>query len=266
MRTINGIRFKDQWSELTLEDYAMITGIRMDDKSELIDQNFKLLAYLSGKDESIFDDMDYEQLTQYMPVLAFLDEEIKGDMQDVYTIAGKDYRLTSSLKRLKKNQWQDIIHYTKNQEDLQDNLHEICAIILLPAKKLPRKYRFINRLYRFGMKYEKSKREIEKRGITPYLPDAEKYMVSPPDERAELLFKHLTVTQAMGIYNRVFFCSLLYIKCFLDFSEQTMMKQLKLLLTSLNEEQKMTNSQEIQTITDNLKTLEDLQNIGGGLL
>jgi hypothetical protein len=259
------LKIKTGWSEVTLEDFLMIKSILLDDNLDQFEKEVRILCLLSGVEEDYFNDYTLQEIKTVFASIAWINEEPKGDIQDIYIIAGKKYRLIKTIKDLKANQFIDLNNLISDKDEILNNLHSICAVLLLPAKKLPPKSRLFNRFLNLASSHEKGKKWIEAKGIRSILPDAGKYMDSPLDERAELIFKHLSVTQVTGITSFFFALSLLYIECLVNYSTKTMTNQFQSILKSLNEEPLLKNNQEVKILKENLQILQDLESIGDGL-
>ncbi len=109
----------------------MYESLIQDEKLDPMIKKIKIIALLTGTTEDHFKDWSLEEVVMFYNSFEFLNEVPEGDIQPYYTIRGKEYKLTDSLKRLRGDQFIDLNSLIKDPKMITDQLHMICAVLLI---------------------------------------------------------------------------------------------------------------------------------------
>lgn len=137
-----------------------------------IDRNVRLLAEISGKSVDEIESLPITELKaklKYLSNLETLDEVGKVRMK--FKVKNKWFKVIWKTQELTSAQYIDVSHFTKEQDKILYNIHNILAAICVPMK--------------WGL--------IE-----------QKYDGANHKEIADLLYNHMTIQQAYPIM--LFFC------------------------------------------------------------
>ncbi len=239
---------KNSWEEVTIAEFFTIQDIISAKNVNDLEKKIKVLSVLAGVEDSAFDNISMPEIHLMFQNLEFLEAEPVGEIQDYYFIGGIRYKLIKQVNHITAGQFIDLSAYTKEKDLILDNLHLICATLLipapfLPAEPIPFKKRALNKVIR-SIKNPKALAYLKKKGVTEFKSEIknlplEKYMQTPLEETAENIFNNMPITQAFGI--SVFFYLLFtsFLQVTQHYLGSTAMNQLKSISTMLEtQEQK----------------------------
>lgn len=176
------------------------------------EKNLDILALLCSVDRSALMDLPANQIVPLFDKMEFLATPPKEEPRLFYEIGGKKFKLCMNVSELTAGQFIDLTNYTKDPEFIMDNLHSICAVLMLPV-----------------IPYRGKHRSEEIR--------TEKYDGKKLNERAEFLFDNMPIGEAIGISNFFTFLYDLFMQITKRYLDQTMKKKLKLASKMLSAKQ-----------------------------
>lgn len=194
------------WNAVHIKQYMSYKEVLDDPNITDFEKHLRVLSILCGIERKELDDLPANQIIPLFNKMQFLTKEPTAEPEPYYEIGGQRFALVMDVTKITAGQFIDLNHYTKDANLILDNLHLICATLLLPVKP-----------YR-------GKR----------VPPVEKYGESSTEERAEFLYEHMPIKEALGISN--FFTCLynLFTEITKIYLEQMMTKQLNSALTMLS--------------------------------
>lgn len=226
------MNIKSTWDDVTLGEYQQILAVETSTLNE-VEKEFQLVQILSGAKRSDVDKLSLEQYRQIKNDLAFLSVEPEPfEVKEYYTVRATTYKLVKEVKELSAGQFVDISSLTKDENGVKENLHQILAVLLIPAKKIGLKQ--VNSFNDFLYFLDRKRKQ-------------EKYLQTPFEETATNLL-NMPIREVLGIAN--FFTNLSkgFQQASLAFLETRMKKSLKLSLRILKKK-KIKTEKEIQAIS-----------------
>lgn len=234
--TLDKIKVKDSWDQVTISEFVQIKQILESPNYDDLEKELRVIAVLSGQEDfRVFDNVLKRDAERLFSSIAFLNEEPKGDIQDIYTINGTEYRLIKTIYGIQAGPWRDFSHYIEDKEQFFNNLTRICTVFLRPTRPLKGFKRLNNRLVNYVNRWEKGAAFASKLGLKQYLPDTEDYLETPIGETETNLFFHMPVSVCMGIICFFLIICQMYGEHFLAYSEKTVIQSVKSALTSLKQ-------------------------------
>ena len=240
MEIIHGIdrnNIKTSWDQITIADFFLLTAIEKSTTLSLTEKHLQILSILSGQPESEFRKWKNDDIIKFFVTdLAFLKTQVEGELKRYYFIDGKKYSLIKQLDAITAGQFIDLMTYTKDADNVLDNLHMILTVFLIPVRDLTSKQIIKNKFHslvnrtKIGRKLSKSLNWSYFEGIP------ENYMETDVNITAEKLYESMLITEAMSI--AVFFCDLnsLYWIYTALFLEEKAQRSLQSALTTLTKE------------------------------
>ena len=194
------------WDGVTISAYLQYKMVLEDPNITDFEKNLRILSVLCNISRETLNDLPANQIIPLFNKMEFLKTPPTAEPEPYYDINGQKYALVMDVTKITAGQFIDLNHYTKDVNNLIYDIHLICATLLLPVKP-----------------YKGKK-----------LPPVEKYGESSTEERAEFLYEHMPIKEALGISN--FFTCLynLFIEITKIYLEQTRTKQLNSALKMLS--------------------------------
>lgn len=130
MKSDNTITIKNNWDEITLNEFNEIRNILMSDTPE----EFKTVAVvgvLTGKDIFEIERLPitvFQSLTKHIDFLNHFPED-KLQQKDVYNVNGREYILKADIPSITTSQYIDYTNYTK---DPDSDMRKIMSCFLIP--------------------------------------------------------------------------------------------------------------------------------------
>lgn len=174
------LTLKTSWSAVTIADYMNYKNALDNPNTNEFEKNLDVLAIILGVDRATLMPLPAGQILPLLDRMSFLITPPTSDPRSYYDIGGRKFKLVMNVKDLTAGQFIDLSHYTKDPELVLDNLHSICATLLIPVKP-----------------YKGKKSDIP----------VEKYGETPVNETAEFLYNNMSIEEAIGISS---FFTLLY--------------------------------------------------------
>lgn len=168
------LTIKTSWDAVTICDYMNYKNALDNPNTTDFEKKLDVLAILCHITREELMDLPASQIVPLFNKMEFLTKPPTAEVEPYYEIAGKKFKLIMDVTQLTAGQFIDLSHYTKDPAFIIDNLHAICAILLLPVKP-----------YR------------GKKDIIP----TEKYGETPIGEIAEFLYENMPIKEALGISN-----------------------------------------------------------------
>jgi hypothetical protein len=186
------------WDGVTISAYLQYKMVLEDPNISDFEKNLRILSILCGIDRETLNDLPANQIIPLFNKMEFLKIAPTANPEPYYEINGKRFALVMDVTKITAGQFIDLNHYTRDADSIIYDIHLICATLLLPVKE-----------YR-GKK----------------IPPIEKYGESSTEERADFLYDHMPIKEALGISN--FFMNLysLFIEITKIYLEQTRMQQM----------------------------------------
>lgn len=210
------LTLRTSWKGLSIKDYLMYLGALDNPNTNDFEKQLDILAILCSTNRQALNDLPANQVIPLFNKLEFLKVAPKEDARSYYDISGKKFKLCMDVGQITAGQFIDLTNYTKDPDFIMDNLHTICAILLLPV--IP---------YR-GKAYPGSAKER-----------IEKYSAETLNDRAEFLFDNMPIGEAIGISNFFTFLWNIFIEITKNYLERERMKTLNSVSTTLNEKPMM---------------------------
>jgi len=206
------MKFKASWDEFSISDYLLFYEIQSDTAYSDQDKVIKSLAFLSGEPEKEFKRFALVDLYEQLGKLSYLTKSPEGKLKKYYHLAGRRYKLVNNIHNLTSGQYIDLEKYASDPARIEDNVHLIVAVLLLPCRKKT----FAQRI-------------IERSGLKSW-PELENYLETPIDETSEIIFNNMSITDAYAI--SVFFYALA--KRFIETIQDCLLQQMKKKTISLS--------------------------------
>jgi hypothetical protein len=213
------LTLKTSWDGITIKDYMNYKCILDDRNISDFEKQLEILALLLNVDRKEMNDWPANQVTPLFEKMKFLSQQPTAPIEPYYDINGRKFELIMDVTKITAGQFIDLSHYTKDSELIIDNIHLICATLLLP--------------------------------ISPYkgkkIPKADKYDSSKIEEISEFLYQHMPIQEAIGISNFFTFLYNVFIEITKRYLEAEKLKQLsrasKMLSLSVLNQIKQSGSQ-----------------------
>jgi hypothetical protein len=237
--TMDEMKFKRSWAEFTISDYQQYSEIKNDQLDDT-DKAIRLLSFLSGQDPKEFHQFTLLELFEKLNSLSYLADKPIGTVKPIYQLAGRKYKLTDQIEQLTSGQYIDLEQLLSDPDKLDENIHNIIAILLIPCKEKTT-----------------AQRLTEKLGLKKWN-NLESYMETPLKETAEIVFNNMSIADAYAI--SVFFCMLSkkFIRITQDYLLQVMKKKLTSLSTMLQSSRKSKSlMKEMKRIQEKMTLIEN---------
>jgi hypothetical protein len=159
------------YNQLTIKKFLNCKRIS-EWEADPIDRNVRLLAEITGKEVDEVESMPITELKQELQKLGAIETLVpEAKVKMKFKVKGKRFTCIWEQQYLTAAQYIDVCHFTKNQEDIIYNIHNILAAICVERTWYGKK-----------LKYDGSKHK----------------------EIADLFYNHMTIEQAYPIM--LFFC------------------------------------------------------------
>jgi hypothetical protein len=203
------LRVRTSWKGLTIKDYfAYLEALENPNTSDF-EKQLDILAILCQIKRADLMDLPANQIVPLFDKMEFMKVPPKEEVRNYYDINGRKFKLCMNVGEITAGQFIDLNNYTKDPEFIMDNLHMICAILMAPV--IP---------YR-GKSFQSKIR-------------VEKYNPATLNERAEFLFEHMPIGEAVGISSFFTFLFSLFIEITKRYLEQMKTTQLNLASKTLS--------------------------------
>lgn len=173
------IKLKNNYSELTIEDYIKLVSISSS-TSDLLDKEIEVLSVLTNLSQEELLKLPYPYIKKLVGKTTFLSEEPVGKVQKEYIIDGRKFVPNLNIYKYSAGRFIDCVELTKDSSKAMDNIHLMIAVMLDPVEKSPW--------------YKKDK--------------VLGYNELPITDTAEKVFKEMNIEDAIGLVN--FFYHLLH--------------------------------------------------------
>jgi hypothetical protein len=208
------ITLKTSWETVSIKDYMAYTMILEDKNTSEFEKTLDILGLMCGMSRENLMPMPARDIMPLFSKLTFLSEKPKSDVKEFYDIGGIKYKLISDVRQMTAGQFIDLSHYTKDPNLIIDNLHLICATLMLPVKQYRGK-KFMDKI------------------------ETERYLETPIAVTSENLYENMPIQEAIGISN--FFTCLysLFTEIMRLYSKEMSQKRLKLALETLKQSERL---------------------------
>ena len=188
------------WDAITIEKYFTYQQHLTNENTSDFEKQINILSLLLGIDKATMDELPASQVVPLFDKMEFLTKQPYAEPRTYYDIGGNKYFLQRDVMKITAGQFIDLTHYTKDPSGILENIHNICAVLLLPVKPYRGKQ----------------------------IPPVEKYGESDVIERAEFLYNHMSIGEAMGISGFFTMLYSLFIEITKRYLETEKTKQLNL--------------------------------------
>lgn len=99
------------------------------------EKDLEIVLLLSDMSRQELTELPITELKEILKELDFLDSIPEGEVRDFYKVGKKKYKLTKRVEDINSGQFIDLMELVKDKEQINNRLHEIMAVLLLPVKK-----------------------------------------------------------------------------------------------------------------------------------
>lgn len=133
MITINKIKFKDSWKEVTISEYDKIVSLLNEGDIDLATE-ISILSLLSGEPEDTFWNAELKEMQEYKKALDFLNDFTleEADFKNLI-IAGKKFKVQKDWTSISVSQYYDI-NCLINTPSLDRKLARMLSVYVWPAE------------------------------------------------------------------------------------------------------------------------------------
>jgi hypothetical protein len=132
------------WDEVNIRQFIELSRLKEDE--DVINYYMKVVSILSGKPFAEVEAMNITELKSALKLVKFVDELPSNSLIPTrIKLNGNTYDVQLRVDLLKGGQYIDLKTYTKNEQSIIDNMHNIIALFLQPMRKrfwwyVPQKY------------------------------------------------------------------------------------------------------------------------------
>jgi len=182
------------WSEIKIGQYIQLRRILVDTYPTEIDRQAEILCLFTGKTKKDIDDMPIVELKRQVSALNFISDltTLPKKIPAFFILNGKVYDVERNMNNITGYQFIDLSTFTKNRDEINENLHKILAVLCIPRKRFFKKGKYNGELV---------------------------------PELAELFYNELSMAVAYPL--SVFFCNVMnqLPNSMMEYSDQELMKQ-----------------------------------------
>tara|TARA_R100000329_G_scaffold30586_1_gene28256 strand:+ start:7614 stop:8255 length:642 start_codon:yes stop_codon:yes gene_type:complete len=120
----------NNWKDVTLDKWIKLLKLKNLTPTQEAIENIALLSSMSKK---LIKELSLVDVTLIMQQLKDIENTSATRFKNIITIDGKDYGFHPNFEQLTLGEWADLETFI--QQDLQNNLPKICAILYRPIKE-----------------------------------------------------------------------------------------------------------------------------------
>ena len=120
----------NNWKDVTLDKWIKLLKLKNLTPTQEAIENIALLSSMSKK---LIKELSLVDVTLIMQQLKDIENTSATIFKNIITIDGKDYGFHPNFEQLTLGEWADLETFI--QQDLQNNLPKICAILYRPIKE-----------------------------------------------------------------------------------------------------------------------------------
>jgi hypothetical protein len=121
------------WNKVSVGQYQQIDIILRSDLLPL-DKELHIYSILFGRPVEWFEELPLSELVKYRQRTEFLKELPKDILTARVKVAQRRYQLTLNIESLTGGDFIDLTTYTKNKDEIIENMHKLLAIFMKPVK------------------------------------------------------------------------------------------------------------------------------------
>ena len=146
------IEVPTSWESVTLKQYQAINALFKEskDKGEGLEGNDKelhdfntecaLISLLTGTDMDEILSLNRSAHNRIMNELGFLSQPVVGTVKTKVKVNGHRYYFEKEAKKINSGQWVSLMHFLKDEDKIDENLHNLLACFAYRYKWFRAKY------------------------------------------------------------------------------------------------------------------------------
>jgi len=129
------MKLPKSWADVTIKNYILIQELIKKNNTDKIEESIELLSILTGETQSYFENLDIEELKGLIYSIKFINSpDVPKRLVTTFRVKGKRFDVSLYLNKLKAGQYTMLMDLCKDQNKINENLHQIMAVLCVPRK------------------------------------------------------------------------------------------------------------------------------------
>lgn len=141
------MKLPKSWNDITIKNFVESYDILLDNTYDIIEKNLYLLSVLSGEPVSYFESLPISKLKEAVARVQFLNDlkSINTKLPVTFNLGNRIFDVTHDPRKLIGGQYIDLMNILSqchSQKDINDQMHNLLAVICVPRRGLVFKGRY----------------------------------------------------------------------------------------------------------------------------